>query len=466
MRLSPGTQESLLALLCYGGPAEAKMAAALVSPELYDTGFRDWARAAHEFLNQYDIAAGEHTLDLLDTLSAREPKKAEVFQKIFDSLQETKEGINASYVLDQARLFARSQRLKATTGEVLDLLERGDEDALDRAEASLAKLREDPSDLLDLGTDLRDTTKSLLFLDEDFDTYPTGIEPLDRVGYGPIRKGLHLYVAPSNTGKSWWLINLGRYALQHRLRVLHITLEMSETKVSMRYMQSLFALPKRRVVQQLPFVECSEDGTFVGFDFETHDPELALTDEGVRNKLKSKVERAFSSRPSFIIKEFPTGHLTIPQLEAYLDLLEARKSFVPDLVLVDYADLMKLPVATLRESTGRLLVDLRGMAMARNIAVATCSQVNRDGAKAETVSNESVAEDYSKVFTADTIITYSQTTTEAKYGLARLLVSKARDEARHGIYIISQAYGIGQYCLSAARMSNDYWDEVNMTNGD
>ena len=67
-----------------------------------------------------------------------------------------------------------------------------------------------------------------------------------------------------------------------------------------------------------------------------------------------------------------------------------------------------------------------------------------------------ISEDISKFHTADTVIFYNQTKDEAKYGLARLVVGKARNEIKETIFI-SQNYGIGQFCCD----SNAYKDSYN-----
>jgi replicative DNA helicase len=162
--------------------------------------------------------------------------------------------------------------------------------------------------------------------------------------------------------------------------------------------------------------------------------------------------RAFKKRARLRIEYFPSGTLTMAMLNALLDKLERVDGFVPDLLILDYPDLMALDRNNLRISLGSLFVSLRGVAGQRNLALVTATQGGKEAAMANTVNATHVSEDYSKIFTADTIVTYSQTPKEKKSGLARLFVAAARASKDGFIVLISQAYAIGQFCMDSTFM--------------
>src|SRR6185312_3938069 len=181
----------------------------------------------------------------------------------------------------------------------------------------------------------------------------------------------------------------------------------------------------------------------------------------VSDKLFSHANELLA-RYKFYIKQFPTGQLKVPDLCAYLDSLEDLHGFVPDILLLDYADLMKLDPRNLRIETGVLFKELRGVAVDRGFALVTASQTNRSSSEVRWVRDDMVAEDWSKIGTADTILTYSQTKEERKLNLARLFVSNARDESDKWGCVITQAYAIGQYCLDSIRLPDEtYWKMVD-----
>jgi replicative DNA helicase len=160
-----------------------------------------------------------------------------------------------------------------------------------------------------------------------------------------------------------------------------------------------------------------------------------------------------------LIREFPTGSLSVKQLEAFLDMLEHRERFIPDLLVIDYADLMTLPNldGDLRVKHGELHKQIRGIAGSRNIAVVSAVQANREGLKVSTVTEANIAEDYSKVGTVDTLITGSQTQSEKDLGLMRLFVAKGRDDVSKFQILLSQMYPIGQFVVESTMLNNAYW---------
>ncbi len=249
-----------------------------------------------------------------------------------------------------------------------------------------------------------------------------------------------------------------------RKKVLVITLEMSEAQYTMRFVQNLYSVSKRRAKNRVPVMRHNEDGAFVGI---THEDvqNMTLQDPGARKTISRRIEERFKNNVPLIIKGFPTGTLTIAQYKAYLDHLERLYKFVPDEVLFDYPDLMKVGSENTRIELGTLFKELRGVAVERNHALVCPTQGSRLSADSRTTLDTHVAEDYSKVATADTVITYSQTKEEKRLGLARLFVSNARSEEDKFSVLITQAYGIGQFALDSARMPGDYWNTIDALSG-
>ena len=93
-------------------------------------------------------------------------------------------------------------------------------------------------------------------------------------------------------------------------------------------------------------------------------------------------------------------------------------------------------------------------------------QSNRAGAGSAKVTDVHVGEDFSVVQTVDKSITYSQTEQEKKLNLARLYVSKNRNDEDKFTVLISQAYGIGQFCLESTMMHSKYWKRLEDEVGD
>ncbi len=130
---------------------------------------------------------------------------------------------------------------------------------------------------------------------------------------------------------------------------------------------------------------------------------------------------------------------------------------MPDLLLVDYPDLMKLDKANYRLSLDETYKDVRGIAVERNIAVAVVSQSHRAAAKVKLVGAENVAEAYSKIAHADTVLTLSQTKGEEQLHLARLHVAAGRNDQDNLTLVISQNLGTGNFVVDSTIMRGNYF---------
>jgi hypothetical protein len=246
------------------------------------------------------------------------------------------------------------------------------------------------------------------------------------------------------------------------LSVVHVTLEMSEEKNAQRYVQAFFAVAKRPEPALVQKIKREEKGKFLLIPRKVK-PKLHLDDAMIRRKLKRKMLR-FRDRvlKNIIIKQFPTGKLTVSQLEGYLDNLEATEQFVPDLLIVDYPDLMDLQTDSQQYRIGLANVykRLRGIAVARNMALAVPTQSNRAGSGAKFVGRKNVAESYTKIADADVVLTYSQTDLEKKLHLARLSVIAGRNDEDNVTVVLAQNYALGQYVVDSILMNKEYFQIV------
>ncbi len=459
MNLTTAVQEALLALLCYDDK-EGTVAAGLLEAKSFDPVYKQIAEQALAYRQQHKQPPGEHTLDVFEAAIEKDEHRKELYERLFRSVQGCKDSINPKFVLGKARDFCQHQLLKRSVASAIRGLEKDDVEGLQEAQSVLLKALKTTSDLFVPGTKMfEDVAASLAFFNDFEPALPTGIPDLDSRNLGPARGTLHLYAAPPKTGKSWWLLNLVKASYQHGVPALYVSLEMSEAQLSKRLTQSFLALSTRKLAEfgVTKFTKGSDPNTW-GTEYKQVALRTipSLQDQGIYSKLVKKM-RALADGPRVILRQFPTGTLSCQNLDAYLDLLEQREGFVPGLLVVDYADLMKLPAAEARwEALIDLYINLRRIAVERHIAVATASQVKVSGKTARRVDSQHTAGAWDKVATVDTILTYSQTDQERAHKLARLFVAAARDDEDRFQIVLSQAYEIGQYVVDSIYMGENY----------
>ncbi len=464
--LTESLQEAVLAALAFD-TKHGGLIAAQVQAENFSGLYRDVATAVLNYRQRYNKPPGTAHLEHIFSAAQLDPSNRanHALRRILVTLSQQAEGINGEYVLSQTQGFIRHQKLGAALLAANERYVQGGEASTGETEDILQAALRFRETTLDAGTFLSEVDKSSAFTPQGEQFYSLGIPLLDKQGIGLYLKRQFLYIGPKGSGKSFFCVHAGRQALLQKAKVLHVTLEMPEIEVLDRYYQSFFGLATRPGHFNKVHFELDELFRLTGFKVRKSKPRLDFTDPAIGKILKKKVAHWGTRFNRLVIKEFPSGTLTIKQLTGYLDYLEMSHQFVPNVLIVDYPDLFNIPTRDFRLALGRVFVDLRGIAGDRNLALVTPTQGGRASIGAKYVASTHVAEDVSKLFTADTIATFSRTKAEERLGLGRLSIEHARGASAGSVVLLSQAYSIGQYVLDAVPLNNAYWDRLEAVGG-
>ena len=143
---------------------------------------------------------------------------------------------------------------------------------------------------------------------------------------------------------------------------------------------------------------------------------------------KEEVQKAIDKLDgNLIIKYYPTRTASVATLTAHLQQCELQ-GIKPDLVLVDYADIMKSTqhFTEKRHQIGHIYEELRGMAGEFDVPIWTASQANRSSLEEDVIGADKVSEDYSKVMTADFVMSMSRKVEDKIANTGRFHVIKNR----------------------------------------
>jgi replicative DNA helicase len=207
-------------------------------------------------------------------------------------------------------------------------------------------------------------------------------------------------MAPSGIGKSWFLSKIACSALQKGKNVLHYSLELSESYVGQRYTTIL-----------------------TGIQTSEH---KERKDEIIR-KIKGTAGRVR-------IKYYPPQFASSKTIAAHIEKLK-QIGFSADLIIIDYADLLKSGNGNrdgLYAELGGIYEELRGLSGEAQIPIWTASQSNREGSNADVVGLENMSEAYGKAMVADVVLSLSRKAAEKSVGVGRVFVAKNR-AGRDGI---------------------------------
>lgn len=458
-QLKGSLEQNLLTVLTFSDEHASTLTYQL-NPQLFSTRpYRKIATRAFEYIQQFGKPPKSHIADLLEA-DLNRGEEGTFIGATIRQMEELQSDIQIDYVLSELHKFIRLAKINRAIEEAADAAANGD---IEAAENALYKQdlggRDTP------GIYLHDAKSMLSFLDQtEVDFFSSGVEELDKRGIHPQRGTMFILMAPPKRGKSWSAIQMGKSALLHRKSVLHITLEMSEQQVAKRYIQALYSMASRDVATvRIPTFTRDDLGRCTSIDFHNFTPDVI--NDATRAKIAERLTALKRRRP-VLIKSFPSGSLTVAKLQSFLDMLERKDGFVPDLVIVDYPDLMAISGENRRTETGGVFVHLRGLAQARNFALVCPTQGNRQSSTARLVRQDHVSEDWSKVMTTDFLVTYNQTQRERSVNLARLFVAAGRSDEDMFTVLISQSYATGQFCLESTYMSKDVSDRVDVMTGE
>lgn len=460
MRLQGSLEENILTLLVWSDEHAASLAMQ-ISPDLFSTkAYRKIASKAVEYLLAYSRAPGVHMSDLLED-DLRRGDDGKLLARTLADMQTLRAALQPTYVLSELAKFVALRKLTMAISDAADAVDRGDIEAAERALGERDVVQASSS-----GIWLHDSQNMLRFLDEnEGDYFSSGIPDLDARGIRPSRKALFVAMGAKGIGKSFWAVEIGKAGIMHRKSVLHISLENSEEETAKRYTQAFFAMVAgKSETIRVPVFRKTQLGQFLNIDFDTRVAEGINADN--RGSVARKLD-AMKTRPKLLIKEFPTGGLSIAGLNSYLDQISRTHNFRPDLLIVDSGNKMSFRSEFMRTDIGRNFTMLRGMCVARNIAGFTTTHTNRKGDLTKIVSGAAhIGEDYSILGTADVVCAISKTRSEKENGLARIVVDKCRTGPDKWIAMISQNYATAQFCLDSVYFGKDVAEEVERLSGE
>ncbi len=453
--LQGSLEDNILTMLVHSAEHSANIAMQ-IAPDLFSTPkYRTIAQKATDYILVYGKPPGVHMRDLLERELNRGDDDGKMFSRHCEDMDTLLPDLNADYVLTELARFIASRKLAQAIEEADEHLRAGDIEGAERA-----LYQRDVAQSSSPGIWLHDAEAMLAWMNvPESDYFTSGIDALDVRGIRPARGELFLIIGAKKIGKSWWAIEIGKQNIQRRKKVLHITLENSEEITAKRYIQALFAMtPSQTETVRYPIFKRDQLGRFTTIDYDQRVAEgiTAETAPRIAKKL-----RAFKSRSRLLMKQFPTGSLTIAQLEAHLDHLARNENFRPDLVVLDSINRMSINSDKIRTDLGQLAIKLRGVAVKRNIAIVTTTHSNRAGDSAKVVSGaQHVGEDYSLTGTADTVCTISRTKQEREAGRARIFVDAARNAEDKWLAMISQNFMTGQFAIDSVYMAKHVEQEV------
>lgn len=272
----------------------------------------------------------------------------------------------------------------------------------------------------------------------------TGVPAMDQMIGGLRRRQLSSWMGCYKGLKTWGLMSLANIGLMGGLRVCYISHEVTQEELELRFDMMHTARGTEMIGEQITYHAVNRDGSAI---------EPVTT--WVRSVYDDKraVERGRVAVRHFggelIIRKYPMGQCTTHEIDRYLNYLETFENFVPDIVIIDYIDIMNLGDGETRDKLNRGYIWAKGLADERNIHVATASQANREAIRKARASMKDFAEDIRKAGNVDVAFAICRTELEVQHNLGHFLVIANRSGPMDVMCTFSPCPTIGQFCLSS-----------------
>lgn len=379
-----------------------------IKPEAFEiNAYKVIFREIQNFYSDYrSIPTKEIVLERLNKKYADKDIPEPVIENVNDIFGAKRLANSTSKCIeDSVRNFIQNQALKKAIMDSLEDLDDVDKhlNIKDRIEKALRV----GDDISDLGVDVYSDDEIISrwqrrLSGEEIPKISTGWSSFDEVfdGYGCGE--LFSFMGPANSGKSMYLANAGANMLLQKKNVMHISLEMSQETVAQRYDMRLLGLNKDEL-------------------------KTPVANERIKALLEKDV------LGELIVKRFPSSTATAGDIETYMKRQESTTGFVPDVLIVDYADIMRSSnkYNERRFELELIYQELRNIAIQFNIPVITATQLNREGLKelnsGGILTEEHIAEAYGISRHADVMVTINATPQDIIKHNSIVYVAKNRD---------------------------------------
>ena len=117
-------QEPLLAILLYDR-VNGERVRSLIPVKAYNGPYRLFAAKAVAYWDQFREPPGQHVFDICEELQTADPKQADTIRSVYDSLQDTRQKLNAAYVLSRVDEYLQDHAFREGVLAAVDLLEQG-----------------------------------------------------------------------------------------------------------------------------------------------------------------------------------------------------------------------------------------------------------------------------------------------------------------------------------------------------
>jgi len=367
-----------------------------------------------------------------DSKDAATVELVESFLGVLSDEYEKRGTDNPDYIVDlAAQHFNRERRRRLADGILADIADGADAKSDERlakynrielgAGAGIDVLRDADA----LKAAFADAGEDLVVYDEGLKYFFEGVL---------VRDAFIAFQAVAKKGKSYWLLDMAWRAMLQKRKVAYFECgDNSQNQIMRRFAVRAAQRPAKKTRRGDPvlfptFLEHDPNGRKCSVSFKRGRFKTPL-DYATAKRAMERITGDLGGRePLLRLSCHADGTINVPGVTGVLEAWD-RQGWTPDIVLLDYADLLA-PISTNLDRLHQIeetWAALRALAMQRHCLVVTVTQAKAAAIKAETIGAEHFSGNQLKMAKVTAFIGISQTAAEKRMGVCRLNYFQRRE---------------------------------------
>jgi replicative DNA helicase len=420
-----------------------KLVRSAVPAELFTSQVTsDLVTICYNYFDQFESAPNNHLHDeVVKQIAKKTEEDKELYTSYISKISELHQP-NVDYIIKTINTFVQARKFEEAAVDFVKLVEKGN---FQKAKFLMQEALRSGVERENIGLDYLTSDTPLYYQSKvQLDKLPTGMEKLDMLLKGGLKRGWFVCILGGMKGKKTWsLVHLGKQALMRSLNVCHITHEMDVEEVEERYDRSLGGLTNEDDSVEVIITEMNDKGMVKK---ETRRQAHSIYNPKAIRRTR-RTWRKLGGR--LIIRKYPMGTCTSQEIERYLNYLETYYHFTPDILINDYVDIMNIGSKDRREEINQLYIDHKKIADERDILVVTVSQTNRAALLKAKLERTDFAEDIRKLANVDVALAISADELQVQKQEMRVWILGGRSVKDFCGCYIKQNLDIGQFCTDS-----------------
>lgn len=409
------------------------------------------------YFDEYGVAPNKDIQTIYTTrkLEIPEEEDEEIIATFLQSLSDSDVTIqNIGYSADQAITWLNVRAQENLIEDLKEAVSRKDVASGNEIIAQYAAIEKHQAKGMSLLTDIDASFSAFQEEDDILFSFPGTLG----LTIGEFRRTDFVsFLGFAKRGKSWYLWESAKEAMYASNKVLYISLEMPQKQILKRIWRALAKRPRRKRTVRIPYFTESDLSTpesprylvdYEEKEIEAFTPDITWFAEWIR-----KFKLYFRGGDLRVVS-MPSRSVSVSDIEIYMNNLEFYEKWIPDVVVIDYADLINSKLkGEHRHQLDDIWANLRRLALERNICIVTASQSSRMSSKGES-TEESIAEDIRKIAHVTKMIAINATKEERAQGIHRIAQLAERDDEQHFEQsLVLSCLDLGQMCLDSRFLS-------------